>query len=303
MAFARSMAVVLAVLAVAGCGGDADPASPAAQAALADESSRAAAAQGTSVYWTAGGAGVYAGAEARVQLARSVDERIQSGNGSEHFFRAVKEAGGVDAFNQLLAEGHHGRVKALLASHGIPYELRTSAADCAPFLPVTDRGQVLTLGSHTVFIDAFGRPGYATVSAGPGTAVAPGARLECEAMAGQPGQEGDVGGHLIPVALQGWGGRANAIPQNGGMSSGPWRIIESTPDDCRLARTIAYTVTPLYANAAGVRPLKFDAKLSIQSPEGMPEIVLKDFPNTAPTDGLYRIARTFKAMAQLACAS
>jgi len=300
MAFARSMAAVLAVLAIAGCGGDADPAS---QDALADESARAAAAQGTSVSWTEGGVSVYAGADAQVQLARTVDERIQSGNGSEHFFRAVKEAGGVDAFNRLLAEGQHGRVKALLASHGIPYELRTPGADCAPFLPVTDRGQVLTVGSHTVFIDAFGRPGYATVSAGPAATVAPGVRLECEATAGPRGQDGDVGGHLIPVALQGWGGRANGIPQNGEMSNGPWRIIESTPDDCRLARTIAYTVTPLYANAAEVRPLKFDAKLSVQSPDGMPEILLKDFPNTAPNDGLYRIARAFKAMAQLACST
>ncbi|MFT7723217.1 MAG: DNA/RNA non-specific endonuclease [Roseateles sp.] len=249
---------------------------------------------------------VYAltGQEADQRFAAVIDRKIAAEPGSSGFFRAVKEAGGMEAFLQLVADDSSDAAKELLARHGVGFTRdmptgdamaqRMSAepgvraqnvSDCIQVYPPADRDKTFAFGSHTVHIDSYGRPGVATWTGGPGIPVGPGTRTGCQTTVGKWGVAGDVGGHLIPAALGGWGGRANLVPQNGEMNNGPWRTVENVPSKCRLSRQTTYIVTPKYLTPLDIRPARLDVKLIVHL-TGIP------WPLTAGAVGMPNIAPT-----------
>lgn len=154
----------------------------------------------------------------------------------------IAEAGGWEFWDQLVAANDRVKIKVLMSKHGFEYSevdpsveassLREAEAakqlgkldaaepeavpsalpnaasigDCVKTFAPELRGVTYPLGSHTVAIDAFGRPGKATWVGSPATPISAGVRTGCQQTVASWGLPGDEGGHLIPNALGGFGG-------------------------------------------------------------------------------------------------
>jgi DNA/RNA non-specific endonuclease len=254
-----------------------------------------------------------------------IEERLKTEDqNGPRFYQMIKDLGGFAAFNNLIASGEKEKIEATLSKYGIGYSASEPGAsqsssstlsknlsnengsanqatkplaitDCVPFFPPADRGKTFALGSHTVYIDAMGRPAYATWIGSPSDPVVPGTRTPCATTVGTWGIAGDQGGHLIPTALGGWGGRANIVPQNGSMNMGPWKIIESIPSICSKRWTTTYIVTPGYASPLDVRPARFDLTITVLILGVLPlTAAAAGMPNIEASPGMYAAAYGLK---------
>jgi len=239
------------------------------------------------------------------------------------FYRMVHDMGGFNTFQKMLAEEDESKLRATLRLYGInmddPESTRrelsaTSATeaessgtakplaitDCVKFFPIGDRNKAFALPSQFVYIDAQGRPAYASWHGGPSVTPLPGTRLPCGTTVGTWGLKTDVGGHMIPAALGGYGGRANIIPQDGSLNGGPWRSVEYVPTLCRKKFPVQYQFTNVYFSPADVRPAFIKAWVKID--HGLAATVGETGTrNGAPTPAAVTQLNAFKTMATFYC--
>lgn len=169
-----------------------------------------------------------------VSEAKIIDSKVRQG---DRLFVMARDMGGLERVDELLRSSDTEKIRTTLAAYGIGYsrlpdaeevnarqEIDQSATAVDPLptdLPTTGcpqfytppyRMRIFGSGTETFYIDASGRPGYATYVGNPLVPVVPTSRLPCGTKVGTWGVPGDDGGHLIPNALGGSQLRVNFTP-------------------------------------------------------------------------------------------
>lgn len=201
--------------------------------------------------------------------------------GDTTYARLLRDVGGRDGLARLLSTASTEELAAVMARHGIDFEVRDRDADeaaasknqdiraCPQLFPTSDRGKWFRLigagGAEDHYIDSRGRPLTAYKTLGPIVTAA--RQTTCQANVGNWGAPGDTydGGHLIGSQLGGWGGRANLVPQQYNFNRGNWVRIENQLARCgRLGNgAVMVQMDVDYPNSTTLTPSAFHADVRI----------------------------------------
>ena len=191
----------------------------------------------------------------------------------------LADVGGVDGLSATLRTASNAELEALLASHGIGFEVidvtpvpgveGRDITACPQRFPTADRVKWFRLvgagGPEDHYIDSRGRPANAFKSLGP--VVTASRQTTCQTTVGNWGSPASSfdGGHLIGSQLGGWGGRANLVPQHYTFNRGNWVKIENALAKCgRLGSAkVEVHVDVDYSSSSTLTPSQFHADVKI----------------------------------------
>lgn len=199
----------------------------------------------------------------------------------DDFLRMVQSVGGFVKYGDLLDTESIGELRALHSKYGVGFttkppsdamsnkELSSQAiGQCVPFFPEADRNRLHLLREwhHNVYIDRSGRPSWVKKRWVLPTYPPTSQRLSCQTIVGNygPSPATDVGGHLIAAMLNGYGGRANMVPQNSQFNSSQWLSAEYTVRRCVRRRPTSLIVTPIYTSSSTVRPTQMWMDIKVE---------------------------------------